>query len=198
MARPLSDAKRLALLQAAIETIAVHGTGAPTAAIAKLAGVAEGTLFKYFSTKNELLNAVYLALKAELRVALLAEVSSRGSTKSRSKQLWSNYINWGVAHPSHRRAMSQLAVSDTVTDETRRLGSEGFEAFRELIQDWRGLCHPAWTQKTKSAFASAMLTALADTTIDFVTREPRRAEEFTNAGFEAFWRAASQSRRLPS
>ena len=60
MARPKSEDKRIAIIAATIHMIAEQGLGAPTAAIAKVAGVAEGTLFKYFATKDELLNAAYL------------------------------------------------------------------------------------------------------------------------------------------
>jgi len=44
MARPKSEDKRNAILAAAIPVIAEQGVGAPTAKIAQLAGVAEGTL----------------------------------------------------------------------------------------------------------------------------------------------------------
>ncbi|MGB8810289.1 MAG: helix-turn-helix domain-containing protein, partial [Acinetobacter calcoaceticus] len=56
MARPRSEDKRNAILSAAIETLAELGERASTSKIAKVAGVAEGTLFTYFSSKEELLN----------------------------------------------------------------------------------------------------------------------------------------------
>ena len=64
MARPKSDDKRNAILAAATQVVAEQGVGAPTATIAKVAGVAEGTLFTYFATKDELLNRLYLELKS--------------------------------------------------------------------------------------------------------------------------------------
>ena len=56
MARPLSENKRNAILNAATQAVAALGTGASTAGIAKGAGVAEGSLFTYFSNKDDLLN----------------------------------------------------------------------------------------------------------------------------------------------
>ena len=44
MARPLSEDKRTAILDAATEVVAMLGVSAQTAKIAKGAGVAEGTL----------------------------------------------------------------------------------------------------------------------------------------------------------
>lgn len=66
MARPKSEDKKLALLDAAAVAIAQTGIAASTAVIARNAGVAEGTLFRYFATKDDLLNALYLHLKSDL------------------------------------------------------------------------------------------------------------------------------------
>src|SRR3569833_3329469 len=60
LARPRSDQKRQAILDAAVELFADRGIGhAPTSAISSAAGVAEGTLFTFFITKDELLYELY-------------------------------------------------------------------------------------------------------------------------------------------
>lgn len=66
MARPKSEDKKQALLEAATAAFAQSGIAASTALIARNAGVAEGTLFRYFATKDDLLNALYLHLKQDL------------------------------------------------------------------------------------------------------------------------------------
>jgi len=76
MARPLSEDKRTAILEAAAEVVATLGVSAPTAKIAKGAGVAEGTLFTYFANKDELLNQLYLKLKTDLRDAMMTGLSA--------------------------------------------------------------------------------------------------------------------------
>ena len=60
MARPLSEEKRSALLAAAIDAVGSSGVAASTLKIAKDAGVAEGTPFRYFPTKDDLFNQLYL------------------------------------------------------------------------------------------------------------------------------------------
>ena len=77
MARPLSEDKRTAILEAATEVVATLGLSAPTAKIAKGAGVAEGTLFTYFANKDELLNRLYLELKMDLRDAMMTGLPCR-------------------------------------------------------------------------------------------------------------------------
>lgn len=56
MARPKSDEKRNAILLAATRVIVKQGLSAPTAGIAKKAGVPNGSLFTYFETKADLFN----------------------------------------------------------------------------------------------------------------------------------------------
>src|ERR1700676_2501723 len=121
MARPLSEDKRTAILKAATEVVAVLGVSAPTAKIAKGAGVAEGTLFTYFANKDEMLNHLYLELKTDLRDAIMSDYPSGGSLIDRSRHFWDRYIGWGSAHPLKRSAMRQLAVSDRITEEDQRL-----------------------------------------------------------------------------
>src|SRR5580704_10832555 len=108
MARPQSKDKRNAILDAATEVVAKLGTGAPTAKIANEAGVAEGTLFIYFSSKDELLNQLYLTLKTDLSDAMITGYPSGKSLIERSRHVWNRYVGWGSAHPQKHQAMSQL------------------------------------------------------------------------------------------
>ena len=41
------------------------------------------------------------------------------------------------------------------------------------------------------AFVSALMSAIADTTMDFIAREPAQAKRYTKAGFDAFWKAVA-------
>ncbi len=59
------------------------GAGAPTAKIAKEAGVAEGTLFTYFANKDELFNRLYLQLKADLAETMLTGYPAEAGLKGK-------------------------------------------------------------------------------------------------------------------
>src|SRR5882724_11771871 len=127
MARPLSEDKRTAILEAATEAVATVGVSAPTAKIAKGAGVAEGTLFTYFANKDELLNRLYLELKMDLRDAMMTGYPSGKSLIDRNRHVWDRYIGWGSAHPLKRSAMRQLVVSDRITEGSKKLVRDAFE-----------------------------------------------------------------------
>src|SRR5712675_1273665 len=105
MARPKSENKRNAILDAATRVFAERGlTAAPTSEISRQAGVAEGTLFTYFKTKDELINALYREIKLELADAMMSDFPRKKNVRTKLQQVWDRYVNWGIAHPRQRKA----------------------------------------------------------------------------------------------
>jgi len=133
MARPLSEEKREAILEAAAELVAQMGTGASTANIAKAAGVAEGTLFTYFGTKDDLLNQLFVEIEKGL-AGMLASSPQAGSPRERVRHIWDRLIDWGVANPTQRKALRQLKVSDRVSAKSRRSCDAMFQEAREMVE----------------------------------------------------------------
>src|SRR5258705_6097290 len=98
VARPKSEDKRNAILDAATRVFAERGlTAAPTSEISKEAGVAEGTLFTYFKTKDDLMNALYREIKLELADAMMSGFPRKQSVRVRLQHVWGGCVNWGVA-----------------------------------------------------------------------------------------------------
>ncbi|MGH8447299.1 MAG: TetR/AcrR family transcriptional regulator [Solimonas sp.] len=190
MARPRSDDKRKAILAAATQVVAEQGIGAPTAKIAKLAGVAEGSLFTYFSNKDELINQLYVELKSELGELMMVGYPKRAATKAKVKHAWQRYVDWGVAHPAKRKAMAQLAVSDRISEQTRAVMMRSFAEMNELLGDT--LAHGP-LRGCPDNFVGALMGAMAETTMEFMSREPKSAERYADAGFEAFWNAVAKA-----
>ncbi|MEA1065014.1 TetR/AcrR family transcriptional regulator [Erwinia sp. HR93] len=135
MARPKSEDKRIALLQAATVAIAQAGISASTASIARSAGVAEGTLFRYFATKDDLLNALYIWLKHDLGSIILQQVDfEAASPKQQLNSVWDNYIDWGITHPLANACMRHLAVSGKITQETEQQVANMFPELDRLCE----------------------------------------------------------------
>ncbi|WP_312692213.1 TetR/AcrR family transcriptional regulator [Kosakonia sp.] len=187
MARPKSEDKKQALLEAATKAIAESGIAASTALIARNAGVAEGTLFRYFATKDDLLNALYLHLKTDLCGTMLANLDrSLTNAKAHTHSIWDSYIDWGIRHPCGHQAVRQIAVSEKLTPETKQQVTDIFPELHEL-------CHrcvlPIFLSDEFAPFGDAIFLSMADTTITFAGRDPSRMKEIKRLGFEAMWRA---------
>lgn len=180
MARPKSEEKRLALLEAAAQILADHGiAAAPTSQIAKLAGVAEGTLFRYFATKDVLFNELYTHIKLDLYEKLRRSYVATAPFESRFQALWNSYIDWGLAHPVANKAINQLTVSSVVTSETR---SKTDAAFPETgIQET--FANGVFGGHVE--YADAVFTAVADATMECVARNPSQGENYKRMGFAA-------------
>jgi len=104
MARPKSEDKRNAVLDAATRLFAERGlNAAPTSEISKQAGVAEGTLFTYFKTKDDLINALYREIKLELADAMMSDFPRKKKVGTRLRHVWDGYVNWALRIPSSAR-----------------------------------------------------------------------------------------------
>src|SRR5260370_14889157 len=131
MARPKSEDKRNAILDAATHLFAERGlTAAPTSEISKQAGVAEGTLFTYFKTKDNLMNALYREIKLELADAMMSGFPRKKSVCTRLQHVWDGYVNWGVANREKRKVLAQLQVSGMLSKDSIQAGGPPFVDIR--------------------------------------------------------------------
>src|ERR1700720_4623462 len=127
MARPRSEDKRNAILDAATRLFAERGlTAAPTSEISSAAGVAEGTLFTYFKTKDELINALYREIKLELADAMMSDFPRRAGIRDRLQHVWNRYLAWGVKNPSQQNVLQQMTVWGGLTKESKHAGTAPF------------------------------------------------------------------------
>ncbi|MGV8919735.1 MAG: TetR/AcrR family transcriptional regulator [Pseudomonas sp.] len=184
MARPKSEDKRHAILDSALQIFAEQGLGAATAKIAKGAGVAEGTLFNYFATKDELLNQLYLEIKAELSEVMLPGFPRGESVKHRMRHLWHTYVDWGVAFPHKRKVTALLSMSDRITPQTQAISAHTMADISQTMQ--HGIDSGTFREQPP-AFIAAIMRSLAETTMDFMSNEPEQAQRYREAGFEAYW-----------
>ncbi|AOJ29562.1 TetR/AcrR family transcriptional regulator [Burkholderia seminalis] len=186
MARPRSPDKHEAILAAAARALAEDGATATTARIARLAGVAEGTVFTYFETKDALLNALYLSLKADMREAMMTGFPEHAPVEQAVRHAWNGYVSWGVANPDGRRALQQLGVSGRIDDAHRAAGAEGFGGISTLLRE-QVAASGALNRDEAHAFCAALFTSIAETAMESIARDPARADAYREAGFRALW-----------
>jgi AcrR family transcriptional regulator len=186
MARPKSEDKRNAILDAATRVFAERGlTAAPTSEISKEAGVAEGTLFTYFKTKDDLINALYREIKLELADAMMSGFPRKKSVRTRLRHVWDGYVNWGVTNRGKRRVLAQLQVSGTLSKESIEAGSAPFVEMQNTTRD--AIERHILRADLPIELISKTLAALAEATMDLIVLKPSMASKYRNGGFEVYW-----------
>lgn len=189
MARPRSEDKRQTIFRAATQLFAEEGLNAPTAKIAKTAGVAEGTIFTYFANKDELLNQLYLELKSQLRSVLISPPES-AELREQVWLAWQTYVNWGVAHPEEHQVLAKLGLSPRVSEATRAEGNRAFCDVSCLLE--RAMAEGALRNQSPE-FVGALMGAMGDVTMTFIRRNPAFAEITCRDSFIAFWNAITRT-----
>lgn len=123
----MSD-KQAAILNATLELVSEKGFhDAPTSAIARRAGVGVGTIYRYFETKEYLIDELYKRLKLQLAKAVLVGYSADLPLRQRFRRLWINTARYYVDHPLELAFMEQYANSPFLKPETGDIYVEDFD-----------------------------------------------------------------------
>lgn len=127
--------KKATVFAAALELIAEQGfTGAPMAQIAERADVGVGTIYRYFAGKEDLVNALYLDIKARLAAHVLRGYSDSMPVHEAFGRLLSSTIRYLSDHPAEMSFMEQYENSPVITDATRRDFSRMTGPIRDLFE----------------------------------------------------------------
>jgi AcrR family transcriptional regulator len=104
--------KRKEIMQAALELIAEQGFhGAPMAMIADRAGVGAGTIYRYFESKDELINELYRELEGKLLAYLREGYSAADPIRERFLHVCSALLRYFISNPLYFRYMEQYMNS---------------------------------------------------------------------------------------
>jgi AcrR family transcriptional regulator len=90
-----------------------------TASISSEAGVATGTLFLYFESKEELVNELYLECKGNMAAYIEEGIWGHTSFKTRLKHIWERGTEWYLQNPEKIQFMTQFSSSPYITKQTR-------------------------------------------------------------------------------
>jgi AcrR family transcriptional regulator len=187
MAREKSPEKRQALLQSAAREIAKAGLGVSTAKIAKGAGLAEGTMFTYFSSKGDLLNELYIELKTEVNRRINAGFPHDSGLRERVRHIWTEYLHWAMEKPDERKVSVLLNLSMVVSAASRdRVRAE----LGAVVQTLNELGQQGVFKDLPSGFASSAMVAMQEAVMEMAAKKPRQKAMLAERAFEAFWRMA--------
>lgn len=197
MPDPSSD-KQEAILNTALGLFVERGFfGTPTSLISKEAGVATGTLFFYFKTKEELIDTLYLRVKAEAAGAMMQGLDKEKDTKGRLRRLWHNAVEWGVVNPEKMQFMEQFAHSPFVSKTAHEEGLSRFSFLHEyVVQGIReGIIRdydPALLFCMMASSLSSVITRVA------AIKDPAEREAIIEQGMDYVWNGlAAEKSTIP-
>ncbi|OSZ81772.1 TetR family transcriptional regulator [Chitinophagaceae bacterium IBVUCB1] len=104
--------KQKEILNAALKLFTEYGFhGTPTSKIAQAAGVANGTLFHYYPTKDELIIALYADIKQRLGFCVMQGVVQTDSVYQQAKKFYTAALQWGIENSLEFRYVQQFTSS---------------------------------------------------------------------------------------
>ncbi len=120
------------ILDLCIDVFDVEGVGVSTAKIAKAVGVSNGTLFNYFPTKQELVDALYLRLKRGLADAL-GTPNSELPLREQTRTITQRWFDWAAEQPARYRVCDLLQQSGLAGPEAIAEASAALNGPREVL-----------------------------------------------------------------
>lgn len=135
----VKPAKRDEIVRAALELIAEHGFhDAPMALIANRAGVAAGTIYRYFENKDVLIYELFRVVEAKLYAVLLEGYAIEKPVREQFLHLGTALLRFFIENPLDFKYLEQFHNSPygVAFRRDKILGEkEGCNVFRELFED---------------------------------------------------------------
>lgn len=137
--------KRTAILGATLTLISERGFhNTPMSLIAKTSGVSAGTIYHYFSGKEELINELYKEIKLETIRAMLASYAEDLSLNKRFLGMWASFVAYSLNHPTKSSFLEQFEnsplVKHVVDEDIMQAVAPFFTFFQQGVEE--GLFKP--------------------------------------------------------
>lgn len=186
--------KRSDVMQATMELIAERGFhGTSMADIAEKAGVAAGTIYRYFESKDALINKLHQELEEKLSATLWVGYPFKRSLRERFLYLIRNLFRYFIANPLHFLYMEQYYNSPygIAVRRDRLLGRPGnheilIDLFKEGIS--RQILKDLPIVVLFSLAFGALTSLVRDHILGFVILDETLIKQTTEAGWDAIKR----------
>lgn len=113
--------KRTQILEATADLIAEQGLhSCPMAKVAKQAGVGAGTIYRYFATKEVLVEQLYRYICQQLADICLQDYPYQASIRQRLNHIWSHFYRFMLENPRELSLFDQLWASPALGAHTHQ------------------------------------------------------------------------------
>lgn len=130
----ISD-KKEAILRSTLELIKDNGFhGTPISLIAKKAGVASGTIYHYFPSKDAIIIELHRQIKKQMVAAMFNESSNKKEYKQQFFEGWINLCKYFINNPSSLIFTEQFNCSPYVKTLSKKDAKASVNKFNEFFQ----------------------------------------------------------------
>jgi AcrR family transcriptional regulator len=185
--------KKTAIMEAALKLFTERGFhGTSTAQISKEAGVATGTLFNYFPTKEDLINSLYFKVKGQLSQSMGKEIDAQSTFQNKSRKIWSNLINWGVDNQNEFLFVGQFCYSPYITKFTREEVMKEYVFLHELVNE--GI-KTGEIRDFSEELVIAMFYHASRTVVNLIldSDSSKDKNKFIDNGFQIIWKGLAKN-----
>lgn len=186
------SSKKDKIVQAAVQLFVERGfDGTSTAAITRKAGVAAGTLFHHFETKEKLIEAIYIQVKTEITNALNGAGDGEGNARDLFRGGWTNFLRYCVENPGHFRFSMTFANSPLISERiTEKIKKEFLDVLYLPIEAGR---REGCLRDLPDELIYSVMTNLTLATAQYLIDHPGKLddEQFMDTAFASYWRAIS-------
>lgn len=182
--------KRKEILRAAVELIAEQGFhGAPMAMIAEKAGVAAGTIYCHFRSRDVLINELYLEIEERITAFLQDGYVVENTIRERFLHLVTGLLRYFIAHPLDFRYTEQFHNSPygAAFRRDKCLGKSDNNIYMELFE--QGVSQRVIQDLPLIVLAALtfgpLISVMRDHTLGFVTLDDRLIEKIAASCWEA-------------
>jgi AcrR family transcriptional regulator len=128
--------KKGRIIQTTMELITRQGFHAsPMSQIAKEAGVAAGTIYHHFPSKNELIRATYKEVKKQMGEALMSNFNSKKYYKEQFFSFWENLFLFFIHNPLIFNFLEQYHHSPFINEQTKEEGQTYYQPVLDFFQE---------------------------------------------------------------
>ncbi|MDB1123528.1 TetR/AcrR family transcriptional regulator [Vibrio algarum] len=184
--------KRQKILDTALSLFVEHGFySASTANIAKHAGVATGTLFHHFPTKNALLEELLTTVKQEFSDYVLHDsnviiASADEDVKTRAETIWFAGLEWAVNHPQKLQLFFEFSQLQQIQGLLGNTKSRNLLSFLYLLIE-TGMQQEIFKPYSQELLAEWCHSQFLSSARYLVTQPEPNIDEVKQITFTLFW-----------
>jgi AcrR family transcriptional regulator len=187
MVRKPSPEKRAKFLESALMLFVINGVqNTSTAAIAKEAGTASGTLFLYFPTKQDLVHELILDIGREQSEYIKGLLAPSLSVRDTFWVIWNGSISWFLTHMEAYLYVKQVRDSGMIQEEIVKESEMFFDYYFSAIQ--KGLEHGDIKPYPLDLIGSMLYQGIV-AVMNLILGNPDEEMQtnYIQTGFDIFW-----------